>query len=120
MRKFYTLLLLVLLTACVYGQQQPQYTQYIFNTLLINPAVSGIENYVDVKAGYRSQWTGLTGAPVTTYFSVTAPLGHNLVAGDALQVPSDNDARSFVQTYRASDPHHGIGLTVVSDKAGPI
>lgn len=107
----------------VLGQQQPQYTQYIFNPLLINPAVSGMENYVDVKAGYRSQWTGLQGAPVTTYFSVTAPLGQAFVQGDALQVPADGDnpvGRSFVSTYRAAEPHHGIGLTVISDKAGPI
>jgi hypothetical protein len=38
-----------------YAQQRPQYTQYVFNSFLLNPAVAGIENYVDLKAGYRSQ-----------------------------------------------------------------
>lgn len=123
MKKIYFAVLFVITWIDVHAQQQPQYTQYIFNQLLINPAVSGIENYVDVKAGYRSQWTGLTGAPVTTYFTITAPLGHDFVQGDALQVPADGDnpvGRSFVETYRAADPHHGIGLTILSDKAGPI
>ncbi|MGZ3777739.1 MAG: type IX secretion system membrane protein PorP/SprF, partial [Mucilaginibacter sp.] len=41
------------------AQQKPQYTQYVLNNLLINPAVTGIESYFDVKTGYRSQWTGL-------------------------------------------------------------
>jgi len=44
------------------AQQKPQYTQYVFNSYLLNPAVSGIENYTDMKAGYRSQWSGLQGA----------------------------------------------------------
>ncbi len=107
----------------VNAQQLPQYTQYIFNQLLINPAVSGIENYTDVKTGYRSQWTGLQGAPVTTYFTITAPIGKAFVQGDILQVPSDgNDpaGRSYTRTYRAAEPHHGIGFTMSTDKAGPI
>ena len=105
------------------AQQLPQFTQYILNPLLVNPAVSGIENYTDVKLGYRSQWTGLSGAPITTFFTITAPLGHDFVDGDALQVPADGDnpvGRSFVSTYRAAAPHHGIGFTVLSDKAGPL
>ena len=42
---------LILFTVCfASAQQKPQYTQYIFNYLLINPAVTGIENYTDAKA----------------------------------------------------------------------
>lgn len=121
MKKIYFAILLAFTGISAHGQQQPQYTQYIFNQLLINPAVSGIENYVDVKAGYRSQWTGLQGAPVTTCFSITAPIGRIDAQGDALQVPADGgNLRPYSESYRAADPHHGIGLTVVNDKAGPI
>jgi type IX secretion system PorP/SprF family membrane protein len=105
------------------AQQKPQYTQYIFNNFLINPAIAGIENYVDVKAGYRTQWTGLEGAPVTTYLSVQAPLGSNFLQGDAAGFPQHGDnplGRSYTLNYRAAEPHHGIGMTLVSDKAGPI
>ena len=58
------LFLLILLCSCaqLMAQQRPQYTQYVFNNFLLNPALSGIENYTDVKAGYRSQWQGLQGA----------------------------------------------------------
>ena len=106
------------------AQQKPQYTQYVFNNLLLNPAVSGIENYTDVKAGYRSQWTGLQGAPVTSYLTITAPIGDKFLQGDATASPSEGgenpSSRLFTQNYKAAEPHHGIGFMIVSDVAGPI
>ncbi|MEO7215376.1 type IX secretion system membrane protein PorP/SprF [Mucilaginibacter sp.] len=120
------LLLFVLLSFCTaaFAQQRPQYTQYVFNNYLLNPAVTGIENYTDAKLGYRSQWTGLQGAPVTSYFSINAPLGENFVQGDATAFPASGgenpSSRLFTQYYRAAEPHHGIGFMIVSDKAGPI
>jgi type IX secretion system PorP/SprF family membrane protein len=123
MNRIWFVVLFLLGSVTVLAQQLPQYTQYVLNPLIINPAVSGIENYTDVKAGYRSQWNGLDGAPVTSYFSVTAPLGRNYVNGDVLQVPADGDnptGPSYVRSYRAAEAHHGIGLTLITDKAGPI
>ena len=118
------LLSICLFTQCAIAQQRPQYTQYVFNNYLLNPAVTGIENYTDAKLGYRSQWTGLQGAPVTSYFSINAPLGADFVQGDATAFPASGgenpSSRSFTQDYRAAEPHHGIGFMVVADKAGPI
>ena len=120
------LFLLILLCSCVQlmAQQLPQYTQYVFNNYLLNPALSGIENYTDVKAGYRSQWQGLQGAPVTTYLTINTPLGSDFIQGDATEMPAaggeDPASRSYVPSYQASPPHHGIGLMLFSDKAGAI
>lgn len=121
------LLLLLLLTTCshiIQAQQKPQYTQYVFNNYLINPAVAGIENYTDVKAGYRSQWTGLQGAPITSYLTVNAPLGQNFLQGDATSFPVEGglnpSSRLYTQNYMAAEPHHGIGAMIVSDQAGPL
>lgn len=106
------------------AQQRPQYTQYILNNFILNPAIAGIENYVDVKAAYRNQWQGLSGAPETSYFSVHAPIGKNFLYGTSTSVPqgggSNPNSRSYLQNYMASEPHHGLGFTAVSDKAGPI
>jgi type IX secretion system PorP/SprF family membrane protein len=119
--------ILIVLFACIQivsAQQKPQYTQYVFNNLLLNPAVTGIENYTDVKLGYRSQWTGLDGAPVTSYLTIDAPLGSNFIQGDATAFPAEGgenpSSRLYTQNYMAAEPHHGIGLTIVSDVAGPI
>lgn len=106
------------------AQQLPQFTQYIFNNYLINPAISGIENYTDVKLGHRNQWTGLEGAPVTSYFSINAPIGRNFIEGDATSFLAEGginpSSRLFTQNYQAAEPHHGIGGMVMTDKAGPI
>jgi type IX secretion system PorP/SprF family membrane protein len=117
-------LLLIFFCFVAKAQQKPQYTQYIFNNFVLNPAIAGIENYVDVKAAYRSQWQGLSGAPVTSYFSIHAPLGNKFRYGTSTSVAqgggSNPNNRSYLQNYMASEPHHGVGFTAVTDKAGPI
>jgi len=109
--------------SAVSAQQRPQYTQYIFNNFLLNPAISGIENYIDVKAGYRNQWRGLEGAPITSYISVNAPLGKKFLFGNATSFPEKGGnpmGRSYLQNYMAAEPHHGVGFQAVADQAGPI
>ena len=122
-RILYLLIIGIFVVNVATAQQKPQYTQYVFNNYLLNPAVTGIENYTDVKLGYRSQWTGLDGAPVTSYLTVNAPIGQNFVQGDATSFSGGDDApysRLYTQNYEAAAPHHGIGFMVVTDKAGPI
>jgi type IX secretion system PorP/SprF family membrane protein len=98
------------------GQQRPQYTQYMINNYLLNPAITGIESYTDFRTGYREQWTGLNEAPVTSYFSLHMPLG----ISPRLDEPNSM-YRSYVEDYRAPEPHHGIGIHGVIDKpGGPI
>ncbi|MEO3403504.1 type IX secretion system membrane protein PorP/SprF [Mucilaginibacter sp. CAU 1740] len=124
MKKVLYIITFILAAQFSRAQQRPQYTQYVFNNYLLNPALSGIENYTDVKLGYRSQWTGLDGAPVTSYFTINAPIGKNFLQGDATAFPAGGglnpSSRSYTQNYMAAEPHHGIGLTIVSDKTGPI
>lgn len=113
-----------LITTAAYAQQKPQYTQYIFNQYLLNPALSGIENYVDFTAGYRKQWTGLSGAPQTSFVTANWALGDNYLWSNALtQFPEQDEnpmARNYTQNYTSSPSHHGVGITAVLDKAGPI
>lgn len=106
------------------AQQKPLTSQYMLNNFLLNPAVSGIENYTDLRAGYRDQWTGLKGAPVSSYVTISMPLGHAFKAGDAAAFPAsgteDPAGRLLTGSYQAAEAHHGIGLTLLSDKAGPV
>jgi len=107
-----------------FAQQKPQYTQYIFNQYLLNPALSGIENYVDFKAGYRKQWAGINDAPQTTFVSAHWALGDNQLWSNALtsfpeQTGNPMD-RNYMQNYSSSPSHHGMGATAVLDKTGPI
>ena len=122
--KKYILFLTILISTKVFAQQRPQYTQYIFNQYLLNPALSGIENYIDFKAGYRKQWTGLAGSPETSFVSANWALGDNHLWSNALtsfpEQTGDPMDRNYTQNYTASPAHHGVGVTAVLDKAGPI
>ena len=63
------------------GQQDAQYTQYMYNTLSINPAYAGSREVFSSNALYRSQWVGLDGAPETQTFNVHAPIKERLGLG---------------------------------------
>src|SRR5690625_2070275 len=57
------------------AQQDPQYTQYMYNTQLINPAYSGNREILSFGLLYRTQWVGVEGAPKSAVFSVNSPIG---------------------------------------------
>lgn len=59
------------------AQQDPQYTQYMYNTSVINPAYVGSRDVLSVFGQYRTQWVGLDGAPKTANISVSTPLGES-------------------------------------------
>ena len=112
-----------LISFAALSQAKPFYTQYILNNYILNPGITGIENYTDVKLSYRNQWAGINGAPVTSYFSIHGPLGKKdlRTSATSFQVPGENPAGKMAwDEYAVSPAHHGIGLTAINDKAGYI
>lgn len=61
----------------VFAQQDPQFTQYMYNPTVINPAYAGTTGNLGIFGQYRTQWVGLDGAPQTATVSVTSPLGES-------------------------------------------
>ena len=82
----------MLLAAVVYGQQDAQFTQYMYNTISINPAYAGSRGVMSIFALHRTQWVGLDGAPTTNAASINTPI---------------------------SNSNLGLGLSFVNDKIGP-
>lgn len=74
------------------AQQDAQYTQYMYNTVSVNPAYAGSRGHLSIAALYRNQWLGLDGAPETQTLNVHTPVGYRGV---------------------------GLGLSIVNDKIGP-
>ena len=74
------------------AQQKPHYTQYILNNYIINPALTGIENYADIKISHRHQWVGIQDAPVTTYLTFHTALGKKdyRTSATSYRVPGEN------------------------------
>lgn len=89
-------LLVLLIGVCIAqvasAQQDPQYTQYMYNMNVVNPAYAGNKEALSLTALYRNQWAGFDGAPTTITFSGHAPVGNNV----------------------------GLGLSVIKDELGPI
>ena len=68
-----------------YAQQDAQFTQYMYNTINVNPAYAGSRGALSLFALHRTQWVGLDGAPVTNAVSVNTPInGSNLGLGVSL------------------------------------
>ena len=84
--------ILLLLVNSIYSQQEAQYSQYMYNTISVNPAYAGSRNVLSVLALHRSQWVGLEGAPTTSTFSINTP------------IPETN---------------LGLGISAISDRIGP-
>ncbi len=85
-------LLMLVSGTSLYAQQDAQYTQYMYNTVSVNPGYAGSRGHLSVGALHRSQWVGLDGAPTTQTFNIHSPIGYRGV---------------------------GLGLSVVNDKIGP-
>lgn len=60
-----------------YAQQDAQYTQYMYNTISVNPGYAGSRDVLSLTGLYRTQWVGLEGAPKTMTFSAHSPLRNN-------------------------------------------
>ncbi|WP_339144703.1 PorP/SprF family type IX secretion system membrane protein [Croceitalea sp. MTPC5] len=76
----------------VVAQQDAQYTQYMYNTVSVNPAYAGSRGHLSIAGLYRAQWVGLDGAPETQTLNLHTPLGYRGV---------------------------GVGLSFVNDIIGP-
>jgi type IX secretion system PorP/SprF family membrane protein len=94
MKKLSLLVLLVsiLSTDFASAQQDPQYTQYMYNMNVVNPAYAGNKETLSLTALYRKQWSGFEGAPETITFSGHSPINDKM----------------------------GLGLSVIKDENGPV
>ena len=93
MKKLYLVALVVFsITMDLQAQQDPHYTQYMYNMNVINPAYAGSKENLSIGMLYSKQWVEIEDAPTTATFSGHAPVGKNV----------------------------GLGLSVISDKIGPV
>lgn len=76
----------------MYSQQDSQFTQYMYNTITINPAYAGSRNVLSIFGLHREQWIGLDGAPKTNVISMNTPIKNTNV---------------------------GVGVSIINDKIGP-
>jgi type IX secretion system PorP/SprF family membrane protein len=66
--------ILLFVNGVSYGQQEGQFTQFMYNKLTLNPAYAGVRGIPSITALYRRQWMGFKGAPESKLLSFDAPL----------------------------------------------
>ena len=74
-----TTVLIFALGSVASAQQLPQFTQYMYNTISVNPAYAGSRETLNVTALHRNQWAGLEGNPTTSTLSVHTPLRNDRI-----------------------------------------
>ena len=92
MKKRLLIFIVTLVASSSYAQQDSQFTNYMYNTININPAYAGSRGVLSIFGLHRNQWVGLDGAPVTNTFSLNAPINNSNI---------------------------GIGFSIVNDRIGP-
>ena len=121
MKRIQILAICIIAVSGIRAQQKPHYTQYMMNQYIVNPALSGIENYIDVKLSHRDQWVGLQDAPVTSYFTIQGPVGktNSRTSITGIAPAGENPrGREYWTEYTTPEPHHGAGLQIIHDAAG--
>jgi len=92
MNRIFLTIVLILFFIVGYVQQDTQFTQYMYNTINVNPAYAGSRGTTSIFALRRMQWVGLDGAPVTNTASVNMPISESKV---------------------------GLGFSIINDEIGP-
>ncbi len=117
--------LFIIIPLCTEAQHKPQYTQYMQNNFLVNPAIAGIESYTDIKNGYRTQWQGVDGAPRTFYITAHTPFYTNKRSSRSkYSYKQDKLAHSREQMsskkrdLSRAKSHHGVGAKIAVDQTG--
>jgi type IX secretion system PorP/SprF family membrane protein len=92
MKKSISIFVLLLVASISNAQQDAQFTQYMYNSMVINPAYAGSRDHLSIFGLHRTQWVGLEGAPVTNNVSIHSPVNNGNV---------------------------GLGLSILNDRIGP-
>ena len=87
-----SMIVLMFLGQDALAQQDAQYTQYMYNTVSVNPGYAGSRGHLSAAVLYRAQWVGLDGAPETQTLNVHSPIGYQGI---------------------------GLGASIIRDRIGP-
>jgi len=123
MKKLIASILIAVSFICTMNaQQDAQYTQYMYNTIAVNPAYAGSRGVLSIAGLYRSQWVGLDGAPNTQTLNIHTPVSERVGLG--LSIVNDeigngtNQDTYFDAVFSYTIPTSNVGKLSFGVKAG--
>ncbi|PCH99157.1 MAG: hypothetical protein COB85_00570 [Bacteroidetes bacterium] len=99
--KVYFVILLIAAPVVGFAQQEPQFSQNMFNILPANPGIAGMNDAICASILYRNQWTGFVGAPKTGILNIDAPIKFPLIAGLGIGATMWTDKIGLAETFGA-------------------
>lgn len=93
------ILLMLFATLEMAAQQQPQFTQYMYNTIAINPAYAGSRDVLNITFLSRNQWTGIKDGPETQTLSFNSPLRNDRLGIGMSFIKDELGFESFTSAY---------------------
>lgn len=110
--RVFKLLVLLFIGNTAFAQQDPEFTQYMFNKMYFNPAYAGVEGVTEFNLLVRSKWTGYAstfdgpgGAPTTQVFSMSSPI-YKLESGFGVYLMNDNLGSLNNLAFQGSYAYH--------------
>ncbi len=116
---------MLLLSVVAVGQNEVLLSRYYQNAPAFSPSLTGVENFLDVKAGFRRQWSGFTDAPQTIYLGVYGVLKSD----DKYSIKEYSLRISDPRVYNSQEPvkvkkrdavKHGLGFYLFNEEQGPF
>ncbi len=122
-KRFLSVLAIAFTAFGLYAQQDAQYTQYMYNTMSVNPAYTGTRGVMSITGLHRSQWVGLDGAPKTQTLNMHTPISNSRV-GLGFSIINDeigdgvNQETNFDISFSYTIPTSEKGKLSLGIKAG--
>ena len=120
LKKSVLLLVSVVIFSSAFAQQDPQFSQIMFNQMAINPGYAGSSDMINMNTIHRIQWVGFDGAPSTTAFNINAPIApFGFKSGVGMNIINDNIGfnkdigvnLSYAARFKAGKGMLGVGLS---------
>lgn len=101
-----------------YAQEQFSLSQYYQSQAIMNPGFTGVDDFFDVKLGYRIKWAGVNNSPSTTFLSAFGSIGDKTSYNQSPLRTSNPNQIAYIEAQKARIRHHGVGGYITKQEQG--
>lgn len=103
-----------------FAQNQFSISQFYQLQAILNPGFTGVDDFLDIKIGYRQKWAGLANSPTTSFISANGSIGDRTSYNQSPLRISNPNQIAFIESKKSKLKSHGLGGYVASQEQGPF